>query len=224
LFDHDNDYNYLGSLPYTNHNVNGVIIGRNEQWALLETYLEKKNATLYPNNAPYPGLLQFIESESGYARIGMLFDTLTFNPRIYGGLSKVPESSKIASIAVNAVPYNIVLNGVEWRHWDSIEVVLRAMIDYAEANGGYVVPIELMDFEAQQAGNRVDLNWTTASEVNSLRFDLEKATYENNLRSDFVKFEEVPSIGTATTIYTLWTNFRQECATWKNIRLSPQND
>jgi len=200
LFKHDNDYNYLGFLPYTNHNVNGVIIGRNEQWALIETYLEKKNATLYPNNVPYPGLLQFIESESGYARIGMLFDTVTFNPRVYGSVSKVPESSKIASIVVNAVPYNIVLAGVEWRHWDTIGVVLRAMLDYAEANGGNVVPIELMNFEAQQAGKRVDLNWTTASEVNSLRFDLEKATFENNLRSDFVKFDEVPSIGTATTI------------------------
>jgi len=130
----------------------------------------------------------------------MLYDTLTYNSRIFGGFDDVPDANKIASIVVNSVPNNVILNGVEWRHWDSIEVVLRAMIDYADANGGYVVPIELMNFEAQQAGNRVDLNWATASEVNALRFDIEKATIENNIRTDFVKFDEVATIGTSTTI------------------------
>ena len=196
----DAEYNFVSPLPYSNYKVNGVIIGRNETWTLLETYWEKKNPALYPDNMPYPGLLQLIETGSGYARIGMLYDTVTFNPRFYPNASKVPEALKIASIATNTVPSNIVINGVEWRHWDSIEVVLRAMIDYADANGGYVVPIELMNFDAQQAANRVDLNWSTASEVNSLRFDIEKANVENNIRTDFVKFDEVSSTGTATTI------------------------
>lgn len=200
MFLTDPEFNFISALPYSNHNVNGVIIGRNESWKLLETYLEKNNPTLYPDNMPYPGLLQLIETGSGYARIGMLFDTLTFNQRLYPNVTKVPEALKIASIATNTVPSNIIINGVEWRHWDSIEVVLRAMIDYADANGGYVVPIELMSFDAQQAGNRVDLNWATASEINSLRFDIEKANVIDNIRTDFVKFDEVQSTGSATTI------------------------
>lgn len=200
FYQHDIGFNFIAPLPYTNYDVNGVLVGRNQNWTLLETYLEKKNPTLYPDNMPYPGLLGIVETQSGITRIGMLYDTLTYNSRIFGGFDDVPDANKIASIVVNSVPNNVILNGVEWRHWDSIEVVLRAMIDYADANGGYVVPIELMNFEAQQAGNRVDLNWATASEVNALRFDIEKATIENNIRTDFVKFDEVASRGTSTTI------------------------
>ena len=200
MYAQDAEYNFLSPLPYTDHNVNGVIIGRNISWTLIETDLEKNNPTLYPENMPYPGLLQLIETGSGYTRIGMLYDTVSFDRRVFDNIEQVPEALRIASIATNTVSSNIIINGVEWRHWDSIEVVLRAMIDYANANDGYVVPIELMSFDAQQASNRIDLNWSTASEVNSLRFDIEKANVENNIRTDFIKIDEVSSTGTATTI------------------------
>jgi hypothetical protein len=200
MFIADNDFIFISALPYTNYKINGNIVARNQQFTLLETYWEGKNHALYPDNMPFPGLLQIVESASGIARIGMLYDTVTFNPREYTSIDNVPAAKKIASITVNSVPNNIVLNGVEWRHWNLIEVVLRAMIDYADANGGYVVPIELLNFEASQASKRVDLNWTTASEVNSLRFDIERASIQNQLRTDFEKINEVATNGSATTI------------------------
>lgn len=44
------------------------------------------------------------------------------------------------------------------------------------------------------------MNWTTASEVNSLRFDIERASIQNKLRTDFEKINEVATNGSATTI------------------------
>ena len=50
-----------------------------------------------------------------------------------------------------------------------------------------VLPIELVDFTAQQLGNDASLNWTTASEKDNDKFDIERST-------DGIAFEKVGSV------------------------------
>ena len=56
------------------------------------------------------------------------------------------------------------------------------------------VPVELTSFTAQYIGNTTQLNWTTATELNNLGFEVQRSTYAN----DFVTIGFVPGNGTTT--------------------------
>ncbi len=183
---------------YAGNGLDGTYIGRLQKFPVTETFFEINNAATYPNNYPMPGLLDIQVVGNGVARIGMLYDNVWFDNRVYSKIELVPENLKIAAITNNAVDFNLALIGVEWRHFAGIESVLRSMIDYADANEGYVVPIDLLSFNAKQVGtNSVALNWTTASEVNGLRFDIERSTDNANT---FTKIGEEQTKGNSGTI------------------------
>jgi hypothetical protein len=59
-----------------------------------------------------------------------------------------------------------------------------------------VVPVELTSFTAQYVGNTTQLNWTTATELNNLGFDILRSTNG----SDFVMIDFVFGKGTTTEI------------------------
>lgn len=183
---------------YNGFTITGNYIGRLQQFIVKETMLEKNNATKYPNNFPLPGLFDVQIVGEGVARVGMLYDTVWFDKRIYSNITKVPAEFKIASVTTNAVDYNLAIVGVDWRHFGNIEHALRAMVDFAENNEGYVVPIDLLSFEANQIGaNQVALNWTTASEINSARFEIEKSIGNSQ---QFVKIGEEVARGNSAKI------------------------
>lgn len=185
---------------FAGRTLNGIYIGRLQVFPVQETYLENTNSELYPNNYPIPGLFTMQAEGMGVPRVGMLYDTVSFDSRVWGSFSKVPDSLKIAAITTNAVPYNVCILGVDWRHWGDIEKTLRSIVDYANANDGNVVPIDLLSFEAVPSNNRVDLNWTTASEINSTRFDIERSLVINGLEQGFVKIGEEQARGNASSI------------------------
>jgi len=51
----------------------------------------------------------------------------------------------------------------------------------------------------------VDLNWATASETNSLKFELEKADITNTSLADYVKFSEMPASGLSIDNKEIWS-------------------
>jgi len=57
-----------------------------------------------------------------------------------------------------------------------------------------IVPVELTSFTANVVGTSVDLNWTTATELNNQGFEIERS--ENNV--SFEKIAFVPGFGTTT--------------------------
>ncbi len=83
--------------------------------------------------------------------------------------------------ASSSLTTNVVYLGVDWRHWrysgmtTGIDRVLRGTIDFFEKNGGTVVPVELVAFDAKARGNNVDVFWATASEQNADHFVVERA-------------------------------------------------
>ncbi len=50
------------------------------------------------------------------------------------------------------------------------------LLTFASKNGNNPLPIELISFAAQPNDNKVDLLWSTASEINNAYFDIEKAS------------------------------------------------
>lgn len=69
-------------------------------------------------------------------------------------------------------------------YWDNIDF------------SGTIVPVELTSFTAQYVGNTTQLNWTTATELNNLGFDIQRSTNGN----DFVMIDFVFGKGTTTEI------------------------
>jgi hypothetical protein len=111
----------------------------------------------------------------------------------------VAQSQKILGIGTTTLSKNILYFGLDWRHFGDPEFMARAIVDFMTDNEGYIIPIELLSFDANSVGNRVELNWTTASEQNSARFDIERALITNAGKSAFVKIDEVPARGNSAT-------------------------
>ncbi|HLG31854.1 MAG TPA: T9SS type A sorting domain-containing protein [Ignavibacteriaceae bacterium] len=58
----------------------------------------------------------------------------------------------------------------------------------------WFIPVELSSFTASVTGNEINLNWTTATELNNYGFEIEQS-YDNN---NFEKIGFVPGFGTTT--------------------------
>ena len=190
---------FKGATPnYAGYGLTGVYIGRLETYPTLETYSENLRWDLYPDNYPIPGKFDINVPGIGVPRIGMLLDSVWFDTMLYPSFKLVPESDRIGAVTTNAVEYNLALLGVEWRHWGNIEKVLRTIVDFAEANEGYVVPVELLSFNAEALNNAVNLNWITSSELNSSRFDIERT--DDVFSKSFVKIGEEYARGGVASI------------------------
>lgn len=114
--------------------------------------------------------------------------------------TNVAQSQKIIGIATTTLSKNILYYGLDWRHFADAEFIVRAATDFLTDNEGYIIPIELLSFDANPVGKRVELLWATASEQNSSRFDIERAEISNNIKSAFVKIDEVRANGNSSTL------------------------
>ncbi len=69
------------------------------------------------------------------------------------------------------------------------------------------LPIELMKFDAVPVGNRVRLNWSTASEINNDFFTVERSTADKPDEFDFIsKVNSQMNNSTVTLNYESWDN------------------
>jgi hypothetical protein len=103
-------------------------------------------------------------------------------------------------VAVTTLNRNVIYLSVDWRHLQNIERVLRASFDYCERNGGAIIPVELVNFDARARGNKVDLNWQTASEYQSDRFEIERASFNDAGKGIFSSIATVKAAGTSTEV------------------------
>ncbi|MEI6089301.1 MAG: T9SS type A sorting domain-containing protein [bacterium] len=148
---------------------------------------------------PQPGLNKIITDSKviGTSKIAIKYNK-HYQDRPDKG-KYVALEERIGGVITSALPYNIIVLNVDWRHWSSPETVMRAVLDYLEKNG-IVVPVELYDFNATSTSNGVQLDWATQSEMNSAYFDIEKANVIDGSTSNFTAFEKVPANGASTTI------------------------
>ncbi|MBU3740837.1 MAG: T9SS type A sorting domain-containing protein [Candidatus Kapabacteria bacterium] len=113
-------------------------------------------------------------------------------------------TDSIMGTAVAGLNSNLVYLGIDWRHYARTaaltggERVLRGIVDFFYANGGIVVPVELTSFDAKARGSNVDVFWSTASEKNSDRFVVERASVTDAGTSDFAQVSTLPAAGNST--------------------------
>jgi len=105
------------------------------------------------------------------------------------------DEPNVNGVAMTTLTKNIVYIGTDWRHFADAESVLRQLLDWYDDNGGTEVPIELTNFEVKPVTNRVDIRWTTASELNSDRFEVERAGVVSGVKGSFRKIAERQAAG-----------------------------
>lgn len=167
---------------YSGNTVTGVSVGRDLVMDIMSTGVV---GDMYPS----PALMNIVHTGNGISRMAFRYNTVQ-NP-------EWPDEARVGGITTTTLTSNVVYLGADWRHFGDIETVLRASFDYVEGNGGTVVPVELLSFDAKAAGKRVDISWTTASELNSARFEVEKADASSNF---FTKIGEMEAAGNSAVI------------------------
>lgn len=117
----------------------------------------------------------------------------------------------IMGTATAGITLNSVYLGTDWRHFGrtgvrtGIERVVRGMFDFFETNGGGLVPLQVVDFNAKARGKNVDVFWATQSEENVSKFVIERAAVKSakagevNDASDFVEVGSVVANGSSST-------------------------
>ena len=182
-------WNYLGAitrLPENPLGLNGNYSGYALAGVTLErNYQEYVVSTGYAGDAvPNCGLMGVYPAANG----------LALPAYYYVNHSAAPNDS-IAGVANSSLNANVVTLGVDWRYWSNVSRILRTSIDFIQNNGGTVVPVELLAFNAVPAGNRVEINWLTASEFNSDRFEVERAGMTQSGSSDFERIATEKAAG-----------------------------
>lgn len=182
--------NPLGMNVSNNGNkVKGVAVGRDLVELISSTnyklnYDNGDGTSTLTDVPPYCGLVSVYPEGEGLAKVA------------YNYLNTINGlSSTAAGVATTTLTRNVVLLGVDWRHWNNMDRVLRSVLDFIDKNGGALVPVELANFDAIPVGKRVDIKWSTASEINTSRFEIERAAFNEAGRSQFTKIDELPAAG-----------------------------
>ncbi|MFN3780574.1 MAG: T9SS type A sorting domain-containing protein, partial [Candidatus Kapaibacteriota bacterium] len=138
---------------------------------------------------PYCGLMAVEPNGAGQAR-----------PAAYYRDHSGSATDSIGGVATTTLTRNVVVLGVDWRHWGRLDMVIRGVLDYANANGGFIIPVELSQFNAKAVGNAVYVTWTTESEYNTSKFEVERANWNDGIRSEFEKVAEEKAAGVSTSV------------------------
>ncbi len=172
--------------------VTGISLAKDMQF-------EVKATRWIGDEYPQPGLNNIITDANviGTSKIAIKYNE-HFEDRPDKG-KFVALDERIGGVITSALPYNIIVLNVDWRHWADPERIMRAVLDYLEKNG-VVVPVELYSFDATATSNGVQLDWSTASEMNSAYFDIEKANVVDGTTGNFSAFEKVTASGQSSTI------------------------
>jgi hypothetical protein len=144
-----------------------------------------KVGVTFPDANPYCGLLKISATGEGLAQPAYYYTN-------HGILT-----DSIGGIVISTLNRNVVYHGIDWRHFKRADYVIRASIDYIEKNGGTIIPVELLSFNANQVNNTVQMNWQTATEYQSSKFEIERAVKTDAGTSIFTKIGEEKAAGTS---------------------------
>ncbi|OGU60915.1 MAG: hypothetical protein A2X64_11260 [Ignavibacteria bacterium GWF2_33_9] len=175
---------------YNNNTIKGVDIAKNYIFTI-------KSTDITGDDYPKPGLLMFKNETPGQTFIGHIYTKLEQGKNGENDTEPYPNSERIMSVATSNIAYNAVYLGVDWRHFGDIISVVRGVSDFIEYHGGNLLPVELLSFNPEVAGKRVDINWSTSSETNLATFEIEKA---NGTNTDFRTIEKIPAKGNSVDV------------------------
>lgn len=170
--------------------VIGVAIAYNRSESIKATGFTLNTPTGDINDAdPYCGLIKPFPQGEGLSRIGYRYQKHVGAP-----------NDSAMGVALTTITKNVITLGVDWRHFANISLLLSGVLDFIDANGGNIIAAELLEFNAMQSGEKVEVTWATASELNSARFDVERAEVQDNGRTEFAKIEELQAAGNSSSL------------------------
>jgi len=177
--------NPLGNGEAYFNTVTGINVAQDWEIEVKEPALSNGDTDLYP----YPSVMSVYNEEGdGLAEAAFKYDSTIAQF----------EKNNTMGVATSTLAYNSVYFGIDWRHFDNIDIVLKGVLDYLNANDGSIVPVELTAFDANQVGNKVVLNWETSSEINSSKFVVEKSNVLDGNVTSFSAIAEVSAAGTSS--------------------------
>ncbi|MBI5324096.1 MAG: T9SS type A sorting domain-containing protein [Ignavibacteriae bacterium] len=184
-------FDYVGAIPPV-YGVKGINVGRD----LVEFITSTHGISLSysQDEDPYTGVLSLFPSGEGLARTAYQYIYNDPTPPPTAIYNRAPFG-----VATTTLDRNVIVLGADWRHFGNSERVLRSMLDFAEKNGGAIIPVELVNFDAQGRGKNVDITWSTASEYQTDRFEIEKASIAEG-KSLFSKIASVKAAGTSSEL------------------------
>ncbi len=114
--------------------------------------------------------------------------------------STSPGSWRSTDAGATWTPINIPSTGYQVFSVDSITQFAAQGNGFYKLDSPFFIPVELTSFNATITDGSVTLNWSTATELNNLGFDIEQS-FDNNI---FNKIDFVSGYGTTTEtkIYT----------------------
>ncbi len=172
-------------IDYTE--ITGSQIGRNLTNKILPTgYIGDAD--------PNPALVDMWDGGPGNIKLGYYYTNEL------SGTNTLQPEEKIMGVGTVTLGTNICYLGADWRHFADIEKMLRSVFDFVEAHNGTIYPIELAAFNADAVGARVDLNWSTMSELESDRFEIERTEITDGYSDLFSKVGEVAASGTSYSV------------------------
>lgn len=174
-----------GAVYATQDNPARYLIGETISRKLIQPI--KKTLLTPADPDPIPGLVSLFTDNQGLTR-----SAYNFNPSTVIGPTPIQTSAGTATIAI---PFNTVYFAVDWRHFGDIEQILRGVIDFLNKNGGVIIPVELTSFNARSNDNRVEISWETSGEINSSRFEIERADVNATGFGSFAKIGEEKAAG-----------------------------
>ncbi|TAL69939.1 MAG: T9SS type A sorting domain-containing protein [Bacteroidetes bacterium] len=185
-------FDYVNSIPPV-YGVKGINVGRD----LVEFITSTHGISLSysQDQDPMPGVLSLYPSGEGLARTAYQY--------IYNDPAPPPTAiynHAPFGVATTTLSRNAIVLGADWRHFGNTERVLRSMLDFAEKNGGAIIPVELVSFDAQARAKNVDITWSTASEYNTDRFEIEKASLAETGKSLFNRIADVKAAGNSSEL------------------------
>ena len=108
--------------------------------------------------------------------------------------STAPGSWRSTDGGLTWTPINIPATGYQVFSVDSITQFAAQGGGFYKLNSPFFIPVELTSFSASVIDEDIILNWTTATELNNLGFDIEKSL--DNITFEKIGF--VPGYGTTT--------------------------
>ncbi|MCX6155980.1 MAG: T9SS type A sorting domain-containing protein [Candidatus Kapabacteria bacterium] len=177
-----------GGTSYEKNSVKGINIGKNESYLIDTTKF-----SYYPalDLKPIGSMMRVLNQGEGQAKPALYYINHTASP-----------TDSIMGVVTSSISRNVVYFGMDWRHFGNLAMdqVFRATLDYIIKNGGRITPINLFEFDAVPQGKKVTLNWKTASEENSSKFEIERSLFVNGTSGLFEKISELAAAGKSNSL------------------------
>jgi hypothetical protein len=116
------------------------------------------------------------------------------NVIIVNSYSTAPGSWRSSNGGTSWTPVNIPSSGYQVVSIDTMTQFAAQGNGFYKLNSPFFIPVELTSFNASVVNGNTILNWTTATELNNLGFDIEKSFDKEK----FEKIGFVPGSGTTT--------------------------